>query len=151
MGSIAAETRRAVDRTPYLRRALRAGVLNYTAAARELDVAGETDAVASALRRYADELPALEPHTSRVSVRMERNTDKGVTVLGQASAAESPTAISLRGDIDPGRFGNAIWALSVSDVPVLGAGTVGEAAVVLVPRGDGPTALRLVEDVLDRD
>ncbi|MDR5656946.1 hypothetical protein RH831_07095 [Halodesulfurarchaeum sp. HSR-GB] len=151
MGSIAAETRRAVDRTPYLRRALRAGVLNYTAAARELDVSAETEAVASALRRYAAELPALEPDTSRVSVRMERDTDERVSVSGQSSAAESPTAIRLRGDIDPGRFGNALWALSVSDVPVLGAGTVGETAVVLVPRGDGPTALRLVEDALDRD
>ena len=57
--TVAAETRRAVRASPFLRDALRAGCVNYTAAARFLDV-GDEDAVVAALRRYAEDLPDLE-------------------------------------------------------------------------------------------
>jgi hypothetical protein len=145
MGSIAAETRRAVDRRPFLRRALRAGILNYTAAARELDLSGETEAVASALRRYAAELPPPEPQSGSVRVRMERGTDEQVTVAGQAPEADSPTAIVLEGGLSAQRFANAVSALAAAEVPLLAAGTVGDRGTLLVPRGEGSTALRLVE------
>ena len=48
--TVAAETREAVRDHPFLETALRAGVVNYTAAARFLDV-GEEEAVAAALRQ----------------------------------------------------------------------------------------------------
>ena len=59
--SLASETRDAVRARPFLYDALRAGVVNYTAAARELDVDGEVDAVATALRRFAEELAEYDP------------------------------------------------------------------------------------------
>ncbi|MFC6767510.1 DUF7523 family protein, partial [Natrinema soli] len=116
--SLAAETRRAVDRHPFLRTALRAGVVNYTAAARYLDVDGEIDAIATALRRYAEELPAYETESRDVRVRMEsgigplesgdeRGTstdgdDALVTVGGTAFGAcgGDRTAIVATGDVD---------------------------------------------------
>ncbi|MFB6110879.1 MAG: hypothetical protein ABEJ60_08430 [Halodesulfurarchaeum sp.] len=145
MGSIAAETRRAVDRRPFLRRALRAGVLNYSAAARELDVSDETDAVASALRRYAEELPPPESHSGSVRVRMERGTDDRVIVAGRTAAFDSPTAIILEGEPRPRLFANALGAVAAADVSGLAAGTVADRGVLLVPRGEGATALRHVE------
>ena len=47
--SLAARTREAVRNEPFLHDALRAGVLNYTAVARYLEVDGEHDAIATAL------------------------------------------------------------------------------------------------------
>ncbi|MFW6317667.1 MAG: DUF7523 family protein, partial [Halorubrum sp.] len=69
--SLAAETRRAVAEHPFLLAALRAGVVNFTAAARFLEVDGETDAVATALRRYADDLPAYETASREARVTMQ--------------------------------------------------------------------------------
>lgn len=69
--TLAADTRTAVRRRPFLREALRAGVVNYAAAARTLDVDGEQSAVVAALRRYAEELPAYDetPRAARVTMR----------------------------------------------------------------------------------
>ena len=47
--SLAAETRAAVRARPWLLEALRAGVVNYAAAAESLDVDGDTDSIATAL------------------------------------------------------------------------------------------------------
>ena len=58
--SLASDTRDAVRRRSFLHAALAAGVVNYTAAARYLDV-GEEEAVVAALRRYAEELTAEQP------------------------------------------------------------------------------------------
>ncbi len=93
--SLAAETRRAVDRRPFLRTALRAGVVNYTAAARFLAVDGETDAIATALRRYADELPAYETESRAARVRMERGIGPLETAADGATWTANPTPRSL--------------------------------------------------------
>mgnify|MGYP000084753178 CR=1 FL=1 len=146
MSSIAAETRRAVDQTPYLRQALRAGVLNYTEAARRLDVAAEPGAVASALRRYEEELPPLGASKSTVSVRMERQPEAGcLSVVGTEPDLTDQTAITISGSPDPGLFGRALSALHTASVSVSGAGFVEGTGVVLVPSEDGATALRSIE------
>ncbi|MBS3760415.1 DUF7523 family protein [Halodesulfurarchaeum sp.] len=150
MSSIAAETRRAVDTMPYLRYALRAGVVNYTEAARQLDIAAETGAVASALRRYAAELPPLETSERTVRVRMEREVsaaDTDISAVGQE--ATDRTIITLEGEIDAGRFGRVLSALGPTGVTVRGAEFASETGSVLVDQGDGSTALRSVEAVLD--
>ncbi|MFB6086800.1 MAG: hypothetical protein ABEJ84_08385 [Halodesulfurarchaeum sp.] len=148
MPSIAAETRREIENSPHLRQALRAGIVNFTAAARKLDVSGETEAVASALRRYAEELPPLETDHA-VRVRMERGVDHGaVTVQGTSPDAEDHTAISLDGEIPPELFGRVLSAFAGTDLEICGAGVVDGSGVVLVNRGDGSQALRLIEAVL---
>jgi hypothetical protein len=57
--TLAAEAREAVRRRPFLYDALGAGVVNYSAAARLLDVDGETDAVVGR-RDGPDALRAVE-------------------------------------------------------------------------------------------
>ncbi|MFW6383869.1 MAG: DUF7523 family protein [Halodesulfurarchaeum sp.] len=149
MDSIAARTRRAVDRTPYVRQALRAGVLNYTAAARRLDVEGEPDAVASALRRYEADLPPLDREDRSVRVRMDRSPDERLlSVAGRDLDGEDRTALTLSGALDPGTFGRAVAALHASSLPVSGAAYAEGRAVVLVPGADGSAALRIVESVV---
>ncbi|MXR42041.1 hypothetical protein GRX01_11920 [Halobaculum sp. WSA2] len=54
--TVAEETRAAVRERPFLYDALRAGVVNYAAAAATLDVDADPDAVATALRRFANDL-----------------------------------------------------------------------------------------------
>jgi len=116
--SLAAETRRAVDRHPFLRTALQAGVVNYTAAARYLDIDGEIDAIATALRRYAEELPTYETESRDVRVRMESGIgpleggdERGTSTAGDGTlvtvggTAFGPcggdrTAIVATGDVD---------------------------------------------------
>jgi hypothetical protein len=149
MDSIAARTRRAVDRTPFVRQALRAGVLNYTAAARRLDVDAEPDAVASALRRYEADLPALDDADRTVRVRMDNTpAETLLAVAGQEAETQDQTALLLSGEVDPGTFGRAVAALQAASLAVTAAGFVQDQGVVLVPDADGSAALRIVESVL---
>jgi hypothetical protein len=149
MDSIAARTRRAVDRSPFLREALRAGVLNYTAAARRLDVEAAPDAVASALRRYEAELPPREAAHGTVRVRMDGDPAAPIlSVAGEDGAVEGQTALLLSGALDAGAFGRAVAALQAASLSVSGAGYVADQGVILVPDADGSAALRVVESVL---
>jgi hypothetical protein len=59
--SLASETRDAVRARPFLHDALAAGVVNYAAAARALDIGGDVDAITAALRRFAEELSDPDP------------------------------------------------------------------------------------------
>jgi hypothetical protein len=79
--SVAADTREAVRDRPFLRAALRAGVVNYAAAADFLDVDADREAVAAALRRYAADLPDYGTDDRDVTVRMRR----GVRLVGDGS------------------------------------------------------------------
>ena len=85
--SLAAETRAAVRARPWLLAALRAGVVNYTAAAASLNVEGDPDAVATALRRFGDDLPPLAADARDVTVRMR----SGVGVAGADGDDPGPT------------------------------------------------------------
>jgi hypothetical protein len=155
--SLAEATREAVRERPYLYDALRAGVVNYTAAARALDIDGETDAVATALRRFAEELDgdveASEASVSMVSGLGRADSGDGLLAVGGDTFAEdagSLTGIVASGDCSPRALGEVLGRLRVADIPVeAAAGTDGTLAVV-VARRDGPDALRVVEGAVGR-
>ncbi|MDX1748043.1 MAG: hypothetical protein R3324_19085, partial [Halobacteriales archaeon] len=74
--SLAEDTRQAVRRRPWLLTALQAGVVNYAAAARSLDIGADLDAVATALRRFAERLPPFETHHCSARVTMVRDVSE---------------------------------------------------------------------------
>lgn len=156
--SLAAATREAVRERPFLYDALRAGVVNYTAAARTLDVDGDTDAIATALRRFADELPDDPAHESRASVSMEsgleRTTDtEALLAVGDirlAGGAGSLTGIVARGDCSPAALGDVLGRLRAAGTDVEAAGVGDGTLVIVVERRDGPDALRVVEGAVGR-
>lgn len=153
MGSLAADTRKAVDETPFLRQALQTGVVNFAAAARYLDVDGDEEAIATALRRYAEELPDVRSGGREVRVQMQSGVDPDIVTVGETSAGEVEsadlTAIIASGAVDSRFLGDVLVRLANLEVPVHGAGVTGETAVVLVPRRHGATALRLVEQAAE--
>lgn len=153
--SIAAATRSAVDREPFLRLAIRAGVVNYSAAARYLDV-GDHDAVAAALRRLADELPPLEgtDPDRRIRVRrgarlVEDDPDALLRVgdVGVAIDDGELAAILVAGELSAAVVGGVLTALAEGGIDVRGAGWAGDQLVIVVPSDDRVDALRMVEDV----
>jgi hypothetical protein len=162
--SLAARTREAARRRPFLVAALRAGVVNYTAAARTLDVDDDEDAVATALRRFADDLPpAPDPPNARVSMQSgvgpsddaEAGDAAGeeaalLAVDGTAYAADGGdlTAVLATGDVDATALADALARLRVADVAVEAAAGSDGHLVVLVARRDGANAVRAVEDAL---
>lgn len=156
--SLAAATRDAVRERPFLYDALRAGVVNYTAAARTLDVEGDTDAVATALRRFADELadgPGQESE-ARVSMRSGLGrVDDGAALLAVgdtrlADGAGSLTGIVATGDVSPAALGDVLGRLRAADIDAEAAGVGDETLVVVVERRAGPDALRVVEGAVGR-
>ncbi|PCR90167.1 hypothetical protein CP557_06195 [Natrinema ejinorense] len=161
--SLAAETRRAVSRHPFLLTALRADVVNYTAAARFLAVEGEPDAIATALRRYADELPSYETESRDVRVRMESGIgplegegettidDALVTIGGTAfgPCGGDRTAIVATGDVEPAALAAVLARLSVAEVSPKAAGVADGTIVIVVDRLEGADALRTVEGALE--
>lgn len=109
--SLAADARRAADSHPFLITALRAGIVNYTAAARFLEVDGETDAVATALRRYAEELPAHEMRARDARVTMESGigpVEAGLddVELGASGSDDVEMGVSGSGDVEMGVSGS---------------------------------------------
>jgi len=153
--TLAADTREAVRQRPFLQTALRAGVLNYTAAARLLDV-GDTDAVATALGRYAEDLPEYATEQCDVRVRMQRGLGEGdpaeaLLTVGETALvpdAGSQTAVVATGEVDAAALQSALGRLATADVAVTAAGVAGDGLVVAVDRRDGPDALRVLEDAL---
>lgn len=152
MGSLAADTRTAVDEAPFIRDGLRAGVVNFAAAARFLDVDGDEDAIATALRRYADELPALTAEGRDLRVQMQSGVESDILrVDGETPSVgeESVTAILANGEPDPAMCGDALSRLAAAEVSVLGAGLTDRSALFLVPKRQGANALRLIEQAAE--
>ncbi len=158
--SIAEATRDAVRQQPFLLDALRAGVLNYTAAASFVDVDGDEDAVATALRRFGAELPAFDteerdaPVTMRRGVGLEdrdEGTDSepllsvGGTVVTDGG---SLTAVQATGEVDATALGAVCARLAAVDIDAEAAAVAGESLVVVVGRRDGAAAIRTVEAVI---
>ena len=155
--SLAAATRDAVRERPFLYDALRAGVVNYTAVARTLDIDGEEEAIATALRRFAEELPADPPHDSDARVSMQSGLGRvespdaesaAVLTVGDAAFAEgagSLTGIVATGDLSAAALSEVLGRLRATDVSVDAAGVTDDALVVVVRRRAGPDALRVVE------
>lgn len=189
--TLAADTRAAVRRRPFLHEALRAGVLNYAAAARLLDVEGEQSAVVAALRRYAETLSPYDETARDVRVTMrsglgERSTRNdgrddatdgtgNRTEPGDASGDSSEesesdpeaepllrvgdrgfvpdagtlTGVLVTGAVDSGVLFHALGRLTVAGIDPTAAGVAGNALAIVVSRGDGPTAVRVIESALD--
>ncbi|WP_018259274.1 DUF7523 family protein [Halomicrobium katesii] len=157
MASLAARTREAVRARPFLYDALRAGVVNYTAAARWLSVEGDIDAVATALRRYAEELDGDAGPESDARVEMRSGlgrTDDEDALIAVADAAYAPDSGSLTGIVVVGltgvdTFERVLGALRAAGIGVDAAGFAAETALVVVGRRDGPDAVRAVEAALE--
>ena len=153
--TVAAEARKAVRERPFLATALRAGVVNYTAAARFLDV-GDEEAVAAALRRYAEELDDHEPPDRRASVSMRSGVgpadgdDPLLSVGGQAFAADGgeSTAVLAEGDVDAAALADVLARLRTAGVEVEAAAGTNGTLVAVVGRRDGADAVRAVESAL---
>ena len=172
--SLAAETREAVREHPFVLDALRAGVVNHSAAAAWLaetaGIDGDPDAIATALRRFREELPAYGTgeRTASVSMQSGVRVDEGEAEAPEETEAEASgsdallrvggtavlpdgreTAILASGDVDATTLATALRRLSAVAVDVSAAGVAGDALVVVVGRRDGATAVRVVEAALD--
>ena len=172
--SVAAATREAVRDRPALFDALAAGVVNYTAAADVLDVEGDREAIATALRRFATELAddesAAAPTDRSITVRLHSDiaacdcpevllavdgqgigrSGAGSEATGTTVETDGLTAIRVTGDVDARLFAATLDRLRIAEVPVAATGLAAETMVVVVPRREGPTALQLIESVADR-
>ncbi len=164
--SLAESTREAVRSQPFLQTALRAGVLNYTAAARYLPVEGDPEAVATALRRYANELPAYEPDGIDARVRMQSGVgpvesgahadadaagDALLSVGGLTVAAGdgAQTAIIATGSLEPTALAPVLQALEIAAIEPTAAAVGDDTLLVIVDRRAGVDALRTVESALE--
>ncbi len=162
--SLAEATRTATRRRPFLLVALRAGVLNYTAAARfladEVGVGDDTDAISTALSRFADELSSydIESRDTRVAMRSglgrtdgDDDDDEAIFAVGGVGFAPdsgSLTGVIVTGEVDGRALSVVLSRLLVEDVKIVAAG-VAESLVVVVERRDGANAVRFIEDALD--
>lgn len=155
--SLAEQTRAAVREQPFIFDALRAGVLNYTAAARFLDV-GDEEAVATALRRYGEELESYDEQSVRATVTMQRRV--GITEAPDPDALlrlgdigvepDGPyTAISASGDVPPGALGSVCQRLRAAGIELAAAAGVDGELTLVVDNEDAVDALRIVEDAVD--
>lgn len=155
--SLAADARDAVDERPFLREALRAGVVNYAAAARLLDVGDDEEAVATALRRYAERLPDRSVDARRATVTMHSGLapteDDGALLAvdgaGYAADGGDLTGVLATGEVDAATLGHALGRLGAAGVEPVAAGAAGDGLVVVVERRDGPRALQVVEAALE--
>jgi hypothetical protein len=167
--TVAADTREAVRSNPFLQTALRAGVVNYTAAARFLDDRGAIDggdqeAIAAALRRYVEDLDPYAPPDRRVSVSMR----SGIAAVDGADAADAPddpllvvgetryavgdggdlTAVVVTGDVEAPDLAIVLERLRTAEVGVEAAAGGDGTLAVVVARREGANAVRAVEDAL---
>lgn len=151
--SLASDTREAVRAHPFIYEGLRAGILNYSAAARYLGV-GDTDAVVAALRRYAEELPE-PPETDRdLRVTMHSGVDptddpaEALLIVGDTALASDggdATAVVANGDVDADLLATVLGQCSAADIHVEAAAVGEDTLVLVVGRRDGPNVVRLVE------
>lgn len=152
--SLAERTREAVQANPFLQEALAAGVVNYTAAARYLDV-GDEEAVAAALRRYGEELDGeTRDHDARVTMQsgLGQTDDPGEVLLtldGTTLAADagSLTGILATGEVSAATLGQVLGRCETNDIDVHGAAFFRGTLLVVVARREGPATLELVEAV----
>lgn len=166
--SLAADTREAVRARPFLLDALRAGVVNYAAAAAWLTstagLNGDEEAIAAALRRFRDDLPAYATadHSASISMRSGVGVVDGPSALledadvllrvGTVAVINEgdDTALLVTGDVGARTLAAVLDALVAVDVSVAAAGVAGDTLLVVVSRRDGATALRTVEAALKR-
>lgn len=160
--SLAARAREAAREHPFLLTGLRAGVINHRAAAEFLDLDGDPEAVATALRRFAGTLPEYATDARDAHVTMHRDLgvvdaatvepEQATLLVGDAAVvpdAGDATAIVATGAVDTAALWTVLGRLVTADVDVLATGVATAALVVVVERRAGATVLRLVEDALE--
>ncbi|SIQ98324.1 hypothetical protein SAMN05421858_1023 [Haladaptatus litoreus] len=162
--SLAETTREAVRRHPFLYSALRAGVLNYTAAARFLsdEIGDDTDAIATALNRFSDDVSAFCDDSRDVRVTMqsglgeqegsEESDSSPILTVGDTGFAPdtgSMTAVLATGNVDATALAHVLSRLAIDDISVAAAAIGDESLIVVVSRRDGANAVRAVENALD--
>lgn len=157
--TVAERTREAVRERPFLQDALAAGVVNYTAAARLLDV-GDEETVAAALRRYGRELDDGRPqgdarvrmHRGVSRVETDENADptesKLLAVGGTGFVRDdgSLTAVFARGTVSSRHLGLILGRCATGGVDVVATGMHESALVLVTDSNSAPQALRIVED-----
>ena len=126
--SLAADTREAVRQRPVLYDALRAGVVNYTAAAETLDIDGDREAIATALRRFTESLSenADEPTDRSLTVRMDRSVDPDEldavpSTVETAGVDDAVTAVRARGAVDAEMLATVCDRLRIAEIDILAA------------------------------
>ena len=152
--SLAAETREAVRQRPVLYDALRAGVVNYTAAAETLDIDGDREAIATALRRFTESLSenADEPTDRSLTVRMDRSVDPDEldavpSTVETAGVDDAVTTVRARGGVDAEMLATVCDRLRIAEIDILAASVAADLLVVVVPQRAGVDTLRTVEAV----
>ncbi|ACV10240.1 conserved hypothetical protein [Halorhabdus utahensis DSM 12940] len=154
--TLAARAREAARAHPFVHEGLRAGVINYSAAARLLDV-GDEEAVAAALRRYAAELPERDIPDGSPRVTMHsglgavEHGDGGLLTVGETTYAEnagSLTGVAATGTIDARSLVRVLARLDAEDVAVEAAAVADGYLVLVVDRRDGPDVVRFVEAMI---
>ena len=152
--SLAADTREAVRQRPVLYDALRAGIVNYTAAAETLDIDGDREAIATALRRFTESLSenADEPTDRSLTVRMDRSVDPDEldavpSTVETAGVDDAVTAVRARGGVDAEMLATVCDRLRIAEIDILAASVAADLLVVVVPQRAGVDTLRTVEAV----
>lgn len=156
--SLAADARDAVRSHPFLLDALRAGIVNHTAAADFLGLDGDREAVAAALRRFAADLDDYETADRDVRVTMQSRVDTAeaadvggddalLSLGGTALVADggSQTAVLATGDVDVAGLRAVLGRLDTAGISVDAASVSGDTLLVVVGRRDGANAIRVVE------
>lgn len=152
--SLAAATREAVQAEPFLYEALRADVLNYTAAARYLDL-GDEEAVAAALRRYRADIPSTDDDCTgdvRVTLRSGLGVVEGpdaLLVVGDTALGGDNgdyTGVQGTGDVGPAELGAVLRRLEIQQIDVAAAGVCAGTLLLAVDSRHGASVLRIVED-----
>lgn len=152
--TLAEQAREAAREHPFIHDALEAGVLNYSAAARFLDI-GDEAPVGAALRRYGEELSYDSPPDDvRVSMKTGLGRDSGAGLLsvdgtGFLPGEGSLTGILVSGSVSIRLFRRMLGRCEAENLEVHAAGFTESAALVVVGRRDGPDALRYIESVCD--
>ena len=153
--TVAERTREAVRAEPFLHEALRAGVLNYTAAARYLGIRDE-EAVAAALRRYEAELePRTAPGDARVSMKSGVGQGQPAEAILQVGdvvlvpGAGALTGVLATGEVEILALRCILGRCETAGIDLVAAGATDGTLVVAVDRMDGADAVRAVEDALE--
>jgi|TARA_Y100000817_G_scaffold307468_1_gene293978 hypothetical protein len=135
--SLAAITRREVRKTPYLYDAIRAGIVNYSAAARMLDLEGQDTAVSVSLQRLNKELPPLE--MARIDANITISSDE----------INQQVKIVVEGPVDAKILSHFILVCHMNEIQIIEASiSMGEIQIV-VEWKEGPNALRIIERALE--
>lgn len=151
--SLAARTREILKLFPCIHEALRVGVINYTAAARYLPITGDNEAVASALRRYSEQLSSETNDSRDVTITMHSefpsDSDTSLPDNPPNSPEDPITWLLISGEIEPWFFGYLLLSCHTNDIAVHDVYALDSLGVIGVPKPAAATALRCIERVCE--